>query len=76
MPTGVLASPMIPAINDNELEAILEASAEIGAVQAGYLLLRLPFELKQLFRDWLRVHFPDRENRVLSLIRQCRQGGL
>ena len=76
VPTGVLASPMIPAINDNELEAILEASAEIGAVQAGYLLLRLPFELKQLFRDWLRVHFPDRENRVLSLIRQCRQGGL
>ena len=76
VPTGVLASPMIPAINDNELEAILEASAEIGAVQAGYLLLRLPFELKQLFRDWLRVHFPDRENRVLSLIRQCREGSL
>jgi len=74
--TGLLASPMIPAINDMELEAILEAAAEAGAVQAGYIFLRLPNELKEFFEDWLRTHFPDRADRVLSLIRQCRDGGL
>ena len=76
VPTGVLASPIIPAINDNELETILEASAQSGASQAGYILLRLPFELKELFVEWLREHFPDRVNRVLNLIRQCREGNL
>ena len=76
IPTGVLASPIIPAINDNELEAIIEASAKVGAIQLGYILLRLPFELKDLFIDWLREHFPDREKKVLGLIRQSRNGKL
>ena len=76
VPTGVLASPMIPGLNDPELEKILEACGEAGAVQAGYLLLRLPYELKEMFEDWLHVHYPDRANHVLSLIRQCRSGDL
>ncbi len=76
VPTGVLASPMIPAINDMELEAILEAAAGAGAVQAGYIFLRIPNELTELFEDWLRAHFPDRAERVVSLIRQSRGGGL
>lgn len=76
VPSGVLASPIIPAINDNELEAILEASAQSGAERAGYIFLRLPFELKELFVDWLTEHYPNRANKVLSLIRQCREGNL
>tara|TARA_B100000315_G_scaffold123899_1_gene113903 strand:+ start:9161 stop:10246 length:1086 start_codon:yes stop_codon:yes gene_type:complete len=76
VPTGVLASPMIPGLNDNEIENILDACAEAGAVQAAYLLLRLPYELKDMFNDWLEAHYPDRARHVLSLIRQCRSGNL
>lgn len=76
VPTAVLASPMIPALNDAELENILEAAAKAGAVWAGYILLRLPYELKQLFEDWLARHFPDRASHVLNLIRQTRSGAL
>ncbi|NQV57497.1 MAG: hypothetical protein HQ503_16670 [Rhodospirillales bacterium] len=70
------ASPMIPALNDQELENILEAAADAGAYQAGYILLRLPYEVKKLFQDWLVEHYPDRADHVLSLIRQCRGGAL
>jgi DNA repair photolyase len=76
IPTGVLAAPMIPALNDAELEKILEASAKAGARHAGYVLLRLPLELRQMFEDWLHTHFPDRARHVLSLIRQTRAGNL
>jgi DNA repair photolyase len=76
VPTGVLASPMIPGLNDSELEAILQACSDAGAVQAGYLLLRLPFELKEMFEVWLKEHYPGRADHVLSLIRQCRSGEL
>jgi len=76
IPAGVLASPMIPAINDMELEQILETCAEAGAKDAGYIFLRLPRELKEMFSDWLRAHFPDRADKVLSLIRQSRDGQL
>ena len=76
VPTGVLAAPMIPALNDAEMEKILEASARAGARHAGYVLLRLPLELKQMFEDWLHTHFPDRARHVLSLIRQTRAGEL
>jgi len=76
VPVGVLASPMIPALNDQELENILEAAADAGAYQAGYILLRLPYEVKKLFQDWLVEHYPDRADHVLSLIRQCRGGAL
>lgn len=74
VPTGVMAAPMIPAINDHELEAILEAAAAAGARGAGYILLRLPHELKQVFRDWLETHYPDRAAHVMSLVRQARGG--
>ena len=76
VPSGVLAAPMIPALNDAELEKILEASARAGARHAGYVLLRLPLELRQMFEDWLHTHFPDRARHVLSLIRQTRAGEL
>ncbi|MCP4328960.1 MAG: PA0069 family radical SAM protein [Alphaproteobacteria bacterium] len=76
IPTGVMAAPMIPALNDIELEAILEAARDAGAGAAGYILLRLPLEIKDLFTDWLREHYPDRADRVLSLIRQTRGGAL
>jgi DNA repair photolyase len=74
VPTSVLVAPLIPAINDNEIERILEAVANAGADQAHYILLRLPHELLDIFSDWLEAHFPDRKERVLSLIRQASGG--
>jgi len=74
--TGVLAAPMIPAINDHELEAILAEAAGAGARSAGYVLLRLPHELTDLFGEWLDAHYPDRKDRVLSRVRQNRGGAL
>jgi DNA repair photolyase len=76
IPAGVLASPIIPGLNDSEIERILEACAEAGARSAGYILLRLPYEVKDLFREWLAEHYPLRAARILSLVRQCRSGGL
>jgi DNA repair photolyase len=76
VPVTVLAAPMIPAVNDEELEAILEASAKAGAGHAGYVLLRLPLELKELFEEWLEVHYPDRKDRVLSRLKAMRGGQL
>lgn len=76
VPTAVLAAPMIPAVNDAELETILERAAAAGATSAGYVLLRLQLEIKQLFEEWLARHMPDRAARVLSLIRQTRGGAL
>jgi DNA repair photolyase len=76
VPVGVLSSPMIPGLNDSELEAILEAAAGAGAKEAGYILLRLPGELRQLFTEWLEARYPGRAARVLSLIRQTREGEL
>lgn len=76
VPVGVLFAPLIPAINDHELERVLEAARQAGASQAGYVLLRLPHELKQLFGDWLDSHFPDRAAHVHSLLRQLRGGAL
>ena len=72
--TGVLVAPVIPAITDHEMEAILEAASEAGAKWASYVLLRLPFEIKDLFRDWLGEHFPDRAAHVMSLINDMRGG--
>jgi DNA repair photolyase len=67
---------MIPGLNDAELEKILEASAKAGAQTAGYVLLRLPHELKLIFEDWLHRHFPDRARHVLELVRETRAGAL
>jgi DNA repair photolyase len=76
VPVGVLAAPMIPGLNDAELEQILAASAKAGAKRAGFTLLRLPLELREIFEAWLREHMPDRANHVLSLVRQMRGGDL
>ncbi len=76
IPTGVMAAPMIPALNDAELEAILDAAHAAGARSAGYILLRLPLEIKELFREWLEAHTPGKAGRVLSLIRQTRGGAM
>ena len=76
VPVGVLTAPMIPALNDMELERLLEAAAAAGATTAGYVLLRLPLEIKELFEEWLRTHVPDRADRVLRLVRDTRDGKL
>ncbi len=76
VPAAVMTAPMIPGLNDAEMERIIEAAARAGARHAGYVLLRLPLELKQLFEDWLATHFPERAKHVLSLIRETRAGGL
>jgi DNA repair photolyase len=76
VPCGVMTAPMIPGLNDAEMEKILEAAARSGARHAGYVLLRLPHELRQMFEDWLATHFPDRAKHVLSLIRETRGGAL
>jgi DNA repair photolyase len=76
VPVGVMAAPMIPGLNDVELEKILEAAAGAGAVHAGCILLRLPHELKQMFEDWLAHHYPERAKHVLNLIRETRAGKL
>lgn len=76
VPVGVLAAPLIPALNDHELEVIFEAAAAAGARSARYILVRLPHEIKQLFADWLEEHYPDRAKRVLELIRTTRGGKL
>lgn len=74
IPCGVMAAPMIPALNDQELEEILAAAAQAGADWAGYVLLRLPYEIKDLFREWLEQHYPQRAAHVMSLIRDMRGG--
>jgi DNA repair photolyase len=71
---GVLVAPVIPAITDHEMEDILKAAADAGASSAGYVLLRLPHELKVIFREWLADHYPDRAAHVMSLINQARGG--
>ena len=76
IPTGVLVAPIIPGLNDNELEQLLEATAQRGACSAGYVLLRLPHEVESLFGEWLRHHYPERAAHVESLLRQMRGGTL
>jgi len=76
IPAGVLNSPIIPGLNDGEIEKVLEACAEAGARWAGYTLVRLPHELKDLFREWLEEHYPLRASRILSLVRQTRGAAL
>jgi DNA repair photolyase len=74
VPTSVLVAPIIPAINDAEIERILEAVAAAGVRNAGYVLLRLPLEIRDLFSEWLKENFPDRHNHVFRLIRDTRGG--
>ncbi|MBY2911661.1 PA0069 family radical SAM protein [Rhizobium leguminosarum] len=72
--TAVLAAPLIPALNDHELERILESAKAAGAAEASYVILRLPLEVSPLFRDWLLQHYPDRYRHVMSLVRSMRGG--
>ena len=74
VPVSVLAAPLIPAVNDAELEQLLAAAAAAGATRAGYVLLRLPHEVKELFRAWLEQHLPLRAEHVMSLVQQARGG--
>jgi len=74
VPTTVMFAPVIPGLNDHELEAVLQRAAAAGASGAGYVALRLPLEIKDLFEEWLAEKVPDRARRVMSLIRQMRGG--
>jgi DNA repair photolyase len=74
VPVSVMTAPLIPGLNDHELEALLESAADAGAREAGYVALRLPLEIKDLFQEWLAEHQPDRAQRVMTLVRQMRGG--
>jgi len=74
VPVGVLVAPIIPVLTEHEIESVLEASREAGASLAGYTMLRLPWEVKDLFREWLDQHFPERAAHVMSLVRSMRGG--
>lgn len=74
VPTGIILGPVIPFINDHEIEAILEAASGAGAQRASWIMLRLPLELDELFQDWLHRHFPQRAEHVMSRIRDLRGG--
>ena len=74
IPATVMVAPIIPAINDHEIEDILQAASAVGAQSGGYVLLRLPHELKDLVRGWLKEHYPDKLKHVFSLVRDARSG--
>lgn len=74
IPTGIIIGPVIPFINDHEIEAILDAAAEAGATRASWIMLRLPHELDELFQDWLHRHFPQRAEHVMNRMRDLRGG--
>ena len=74
IPVTVMVAPIIPGLTDHEIEPILEAAREAGARDAGYVLLRLPLEIKDLFREWLAEEFPNRADRVISLLRSMHGG--
>lgn len=74
VPTGVGFAPVIPGLNDHEMEAVLERGANVGVKEAMYVALRLPREIKDLFREWLETARPDRAKRVMSLVHQMRGG--
>ncbi len=76
VPVTVMVAPIIPGLTCHEMESIMEAAADAGAGRAGMTIVRLPYEIKTLFEEWLRGNFPDRADKVLSLIRQCRDGKL
>lgn len=74
IPVTVLFAPVIPTLNDNEVEAVLDASYDAGARSAGYVMLRLPHEVKQLFQEWLQTHYPLKANHVMNIVREMRGG--
>jgi len=74
IPVAVMMAPIVPSLNDHEIERVLEAAQEAGAREAGYVMLRLPLEIKELFREWLSETFPDRAQRILGLLRAMHGG--
>ena len=74
IPCGVMVAPLIPALTDKSLEEVLEAAANAGAAMAGWILLRLPNEVRPLFKEWLGAHYPQRAEHVISIVRQSRGG--
>ncbi len=74
IPVAVMVAPIVPALNDHEIESILEAAKDAGAREAGYVLLRLPLEIKELFREWLADAYPDRAARVINILRSMHGG--
>jgi DNA repair photolyase len=76
IPVGVLIAPVIPAITDHEIPAIMQAAVDAGAQYAGYVMMRLPYAVKELFENWVGQHFPDRKDKVLNRIRALRGGKL
>ena len=74
IPVTIMTAPLIPALNDSELERLLEAGHAAGAREAGYVMLRLPLEVSPIFREWLRTHYPDRLEHVMSVLRGMRGG--
>src|SRR6266542_517544 len=74
IPVGVMVAPVIPQLNDKDLEAILEAAADAGATSAGWVMLRLPLEVAPLFREWLQTHYPLRAAHVMHVVNDIRGG--
>jgi DNA repair photolyase len=74
IPCGVMVAPLIPALTDNSLEKVMEAAAKAGATMAGWILLRLPNEVRPLFKEWLAAHYPQRADHVISIVKQSRGG--
>jgi DNA repair photolyase len=74
IPCGVMVAALIPALNDKTLEQVLEEAATAGAQEAAYVILRLPNELKDIFKEWLATHYPERADHVISIVRQMRGG--
>lgn len=74
IPTGVMFAPIIPALNDTEMEAVLAEAAKTGVNNAGYVMLRLPHEIKHLFREWLETHYPLKAEHVMNMVRDIRDG--
>ncbi len=74
IPTGVLVAPVIPFLTDHQIEPVLEAAHAAGACSAGYVLMRLPYEVKDLFRNWLEVHYPLKAKHVMSRVHEMRGG--
>ena len=74
VPTSAMVAPIIPALNDAEIERILDAVYGMGTREAGYVLLRLPLEVRDIFKDWLLAHYPDRYRHVMSIVRSMRRG--
>ena len=74
IPVTVMAAPLIPAINDTEIESILARARAAGAIEAGYVVLRLPLEVRDLFQEWMMAHFPDKLRHVMGLVQSMRDG--